>query len=348
MWVDPWTELELDEETADRRSVKKAYARKLKTIDIEVNRDAFLRLRSAYETAMSWLLEEEPAYQRKSFRESAQIDSPEEEPPSQGNSFRESAQFNTDLAPVEIPIFEQEGAIEQTPDSQAQANFPKGDLPEEGDSTADLFDVSPGVASEMPAAIEQDPQSPPDSFEEVDKLHEEFSSGEEILEEDKEGEGQRSVEDLIGEAERHLKDSRKTFDPDTWREFFWAPELEPLDAAREFEHAFLNQMVEITGWGEHEHPKWPRGASKEFATLIDERFGWLSDGVAFERRYGSQADWVQHALMDAGARTARRARDGAGFRYLGGPVRRLPTLLRWSSIIVIYFLARAFGLPPLF
>ncbi len=321
MWIDPWTELELDEETADRSSVKEAYARKLKSINIEEDRDAFLRLRLAYEEAMSYLLEEDDVTHRPSFREIGQYDA--DLKPTTAQDARDA------IATTEEDAREAPSGSQSRPMTDVDA--PKND---EGGGVLGIDEFL------------QKPRAPMDSVEEADAPSIDVSAGEEALAEM--GETQRCVTEVIAEAEAYLQQPKKMFDLSTWRKVFWAPELEPLEAARDFEARFLQRILEITGWGERKHPRWPRGASREFATLIDERFGWLSDGIAFQRRFGAQADWAQHALMDIGARTARRAREGAGFRYRDGRVKRLPVLLRWGTIIIIYFLARGFGLPPLF
>lgn len=51
----PWDVLDLDYETADRRAVKRAYARLLKAIDTQADPDGFQALRNAYETALGYV-----------------------------------------------------------------------------------------------------------------------------------------------------------------------------------------------------------------------------------------------------------------------------------------------------
>lgn len=51
----PWSVLELPHKGAEKRDVKRAYARVLKTIDVEADPAAFQELRQAYESALSYV-----------------------------------------------------------------------------------------------------------------------------------------------------------------------------------------------------------------------------------------------------------------------------------------------------
>ncbi|CAN0455625.1 unnamed protein product, partial [Ectocarpus fasciculatus] len=47
----PWKDLEIDK-TDDKRTIKRAYTKILKTIDVEANPQAFIALREAYDYAL--------------------------------------------------------------------------------------------------------------------------------------------------------------------------------------------------------------------------------------------------------------------------------------------------------
>ena len=51
----PWNILALDGQPEDTKSVKRAYAKRLKAIDPATDPEAFQNLRQAYETALNWV-----------------------------------------------------------------------------------------------------------------------------------------------------------------------------------------------------------------------------------------------------------------------------------------------------
>ena len=302
----PWQELDLEGFTEDKRKIKRAYAKKLKTIDQSTELERFAELREAYEYALI-ICNDNVSHDslrnigegRKEQGDNVVSFSHYSEPSEQELS---SADDKVEEGLVDNSSYqEDDDHIQmQNPRSERQHTH-ENDLGEDAEPYESYHSIDIGQFDEV------------DDWEHIQRV------------------ANRIFEQFNKETD--------AYNIEQWRQLLEDPGVISFAARRFIEEQLFRALMTETAYGtDREVPYTPTAMTAEFVELLDENFGWVSDGIAVLKRHGSAGDWVLRAL------TIPRLK----FRYnkLSGDTGsqtervRLPFVMRWYFILFIYIFYR--------
>ncbi len=307
----PWSELDLNDAPEDIRSVKRAYAKRLKRIDQQNDVAAFKALREAYEYALH-LYDEQDNH----------------------NSLRRlnSAQ---DKGPLEIEVSEPQNS---------DFNFKHDDEPAKDAIIIDVNDnlASPdepvkngqdfSISSEQKQHVEHEDNS---LYENIKVDHNETNQefNEDLFEED----DWDYLNDLADRIYEQIVNGKDPFNIDVWKTIFDDPKVVSFSAKRFIEEQVFSSLLIVTAYNtEHERPIIPPGMTREFVKLLDDTYGWVSDGIAIIKRYGDSGEWLLRALTAPHLRLQTKSSMNAPKTLNLKPI-KMPFLLRWYVLLIMYF-----------
>lgn len=312
----PWSELGLPPETRGPRDVKRAYARRLKKIDMAADPEGFQQLRQAYEMARSIAEAEERAPPQPEVAEQ-----PAPAPP----------RLTSEEAPAEPPAKPEPPAPEpEQPDpsapprpasAEAQAEPPAAQEPPTPKPEPEPEPEQPAPAAQRPASADPAPMPPPPAAEATPLAPE------------------PGIEELIEEMTAAL--AKRNFDKTLWRSYLNRLTLLSFDDAAWFETRLVEELERSLAPNLMPDLAIP----PDWCEIIEARFGWRSDGLRFQRRFPRARSlwnfWSKRRIkaldhkLEAWQKTSRKKPPpGIWKGWL------LPWATHWGSWIILYLLIR--------
>ncbi|MBK1794761.1 hypothetical protein JHL21_09625 [Devosia sp. WQ 349] len=314
----PWSELGLDAPAQTDRAVKRAYASKLRTIDVDVDIAGFATLRAAYDAALRNVASNAPPAPRAPASVPADVpaSAPADAPASVPADVPASAPAD---APASVPA-----DVPASAPADAPVSVP-ADVPASAPADAPASvpaDVPASAPADAPASAPADTQFTAPDDEPIRQIWaaEHTVSAEPELAQPSETD--RAVAAII----EHL--NQKNYDLDIWQQLISADQISAPDTSGLVEGLIVTSLQAKPPYALYPPVAWLR--------LVDARYAWTTDSVGFLRRHPASGN----VLVDiAGLLTSPTTK----------PVptqgRTVHLFLRWYALViytVLFFVFRQY------
>ncbi|MGB0844019.1 MAG: hypothetical protein ACPGVN_04675 [Alphaproteobacteria bacterium] len=312
----PWTGLDLEGETRDLKTVKRAYAKKLKVTRPDDDPEGFRKLRQAFDDAKQHI---QWAQYDDDYDDSPEEDSPKENPKENSleqvvskeqSTITELDDGNEPQSP-EISFAEPElfkTPLDEDPSTHTeQTNVPKNEWDqvwEALEKTANLFNI------------------PVNEWEEEEPKKKPWGS------------------------------DKPNFDLEVWAEILDDPDLSRLDYWQSISNDLRWQFLRFLGWNyekPHNHPY--KDVPTEFAAFLAERFDWAYEDNPHHVATAQQSKFLRRAFRNAGVRmpepetiASSQFQSQKTSAFASDSPARPPFFLRWWFILIsggLFFFARS-------